>query len=103
MPLTYIQLENYSNWKEYYWTYQNILAKEYYIPLLEKWGIPLHQKNILDIGCGNGGFTAAFADVGSFATGVEIKQFQWVEHSNVKYLPYKQFLKKYGDKYSWYN
>ncbi len=86
MPLTYIQLENYSNWKEYYWTYQNILAKEYYIPLLEKWDIPLHQKNILDIGCGNGGFTAAFADVGSFATGVEIKQFQWVEHSNVKYI-----------------
>ena len=25
------------------------------------------------------------------------------KHSEKKYLPYKQFLKKYGDKYSWYN
>ena len=25
------------------------------------------------------------------------------KHSKEKYLPYKQFLKKYGDKYSWYN
>ena len=25
------------------------------------------------------------------------------KHSGKKYLPYKQFLKKYGDKYSWYN
>ena len=25
------------------------------------------------------------------------------KHSKKKYLPYKQFLKKYGDKYSWYN
>ena len=25
------------------------------------------------------------------------------KHSEKKYLPYKQFLKKYGDKYAWYN
>jgi len=25
------------------------------------------------------------------------------KHSEKKYLPYKQFLKEYGDKYSWYN
>ena len=25
------------------------------------------------------------------------------KHSEKRYLPYKQFLKKYGDKYSWYN
>jgi len=25
------------------------------------------------------------------------------KHSEKKYLPYKEFLKKYGDKYSWYN
>ena len=25
------------------------------------------------------------------------------KHAEKKYLPYKQFLKKYGNKYSWYN
>lgn len=86
MSLTQIKLEDFPNWQEYYWAYQNTLAKEYYIPLLSEWGIPINEKKILDIGCGNGGFTAAFGDAGSAATGVEIKSFNWKNNPNVQYV-----------------
>ena len=48
MPLTYIQLEKFSNWQEYYWTYQNVLAKEYYIPLLKKWERGVRDPSLSD-------------------------------------------------------
>jgi len=86
MSLTHIKLEDFSNWREYYWAYQNTLAKEYYIPLLGEWDFQINGIKVLDIGCGNGGFTEAFGEAGASITGVEIKSFNWKGHPNVQYL-----------------
>ena len=58
MNLTYLNKKKFKNWNEYYWEYQYNLASEYYIPLLKRWNFDIKNKKILDIGCGNGGFTA---------------------------------------------
>ena len=76
MKLTQIHKTDYDDWKDYYWNYQFILAKEYYIPLLKKWGYNFSNKKILDIGCGNGGFTAAFGEHCNI-TGIDIKSFSY--------------------------
>lgn len=80
-----LELKDFADWGEYYWTYQYELAKRYYIPLLDKWGFSIRGKRILDVGCGNGGFIAAMADAGAICTGVEIKPFQWPAYSGVTY------------------
>ena len=77
MSINQLKREMFSSWQEYYWTYQYKLAEEYYIPLFEKWGIQLSGKTILDVGCGDGGFTTALADAGAKSTGVEIRDFGW--------------------------
>ena len=87
MQLTHIKLEDYKSWQDYYWDYQYKLAQNYYIPLLKKWKIQLKGKKVLDIGCGNGGFTAGLADGGAICTGVDIKKFDWnVHNSNLRYI-----------------
>ncbi len=86
MALTHIKQGDFPNWQEYYWAYQYTLATEYYIPLLTDWNIQLENKNILDIGCGNGGFAAALGKTQASVTGVEIKPFPWKENSNVRYV-----------------
>ena len=70
-----IKLSNYSCWDDYYWEYQNLLAKEYYIPYLKKQNINL-ESTIIDIGCGNGGFTSAFS-MSKSCLGIDIKTFPW--------------------------
>ena len=87
MKLTQIHKTDYDDWKDYYWNYQFILAKEYYIPLLKKWGYNFSNKKILDIGCGNGGFTAAFGEHCNI-TGIDIKSFPWKTIENVTYKSY---------------
>ena len=90
MKLTHIHKSKYKNWKDYYWDYQFILAKEYYIPLLKKWNYIFLNKKILDIGCGNGGFTSAFGEYCNI-TGIDIKSFPWKKNKNVSYMPYDIF------------
>ena len=36
-----IRPSDFANWQEYYFTYQNILAKKYLIPMLEQWGVSI--------------------------------------------------------------
>lgn len=44
-------------------------------------------KKVLDVGCGDGGFTAALAEAGAFSTGVEIKDFGWEKtHANLRFV-----------------
>jgi 2-polyprenyl-3-methyl-5-hydroxy-6-metoxy-1,4-benzoquinol methylase len=68
--------QDFPSWHEYYWTYQYQLAEKFHIPLMESWGIRLDNAKVLDVGCGDGGFTAALADRGAHCVGVEIKEFK---------------------------
>ena len=87
MALTHLKPESYPSWKEYYWTYQSKLAELHYIPLFASWGISLEGKKVLDVGCGDGGFTAALADAGAICTGVEVRDFGWEHtHANLRFL-----------------
>lgn len=78
--------EHYDSWRAYYWAYQYQLAIRFYIPLLEEWGVTLSGLRILDVGCGNGGFVAGFADKGARCTGVEIRDFDWPTHESVRFV-----------------
>lgn len=75
--MTQLQREKFASWQEYYWTYQYKLAEQYYIPLFDSWSIRLEGKTVLDIGCGDGGFTTALADAGANCSGVEVRDFGW--------------------------
>ena len=78
--------EHFDSWKSYYWAYQYQLAVRFYVPLLEEWGIDLTGIKVLDVGCGDGGFVAAFADKGASCTGVEIQDFGWQPHAGVRFI-----------------
>lgn len=73
---------DFSSWHEYYWTYQYQLAAVFLMPLLENWGIPIENARVLDVGCGDGGFTAAMADRGAASVGVEIREFKRKPYDN---------------------
>lgn len=71
-----LNVADFSDWDEYYWTYQYHLARDYYIPMFESWGLKPKGLKIVDVGCGSGGFTAALADWGATCLGVEIRPFK---------------------------
>ncbi len=58
--------------KRAYWTYQYRLGKDYLIPFLAEWGIAVSGRNILDIGCAEGGQLCAFAENGARGIGLDI-------------------------------
>lgn len=74
--------KDFSSWHEYYWTYQYQLATRFHIPLMESWGVRFENAKVLDVGCGDGGFTAAMADRGALCVGVEIKEFKRAMNGN---------------------
>lgn len=87
MHLEKLKREKFSSWKNYYFHYQKSLAEKYYIPRLQSWGAKVSSSwEVLDIGCGDGGFISAFADLGCTCTGVEIRDFNWAASENVTYL-----------------
>ena len=65
--------QDYQSWKEYYHAYQFELARQYYIPYLNG-HINIKDKQVLEIGCGNGGFIEAFAEHSSICVGFDIKE-----------------------------
>ena len=75
---------NFNSWKEYYFKYQRTLAECYYIPFFQKNKVELKNKNILEIGCGNGGFISAFGELSDNCVGFDLKDLKW-ENTNVKY------------------
>ena len=83
-----LNLSDFPSWADYYWTYQYNLARDFYLPRLAAWGINPEGLKVLDIGCGDGGFTAALADWGADCTGVEIKSFRRKGHDSprLRYL-----------------
>jgi len=74
--------KDFPSWHEYYWTYQYQLATKFHIPLMESWGVRFENAKVLDVGCGDGGFTAAMADRGALCVGVEIKEFERTLNGN---------------------
>jgi SAM-dependent methyltransferase len=76
-----IQPAEFDSWHAYYSRYQYLLATDYICPLLKKWQVRLAESHILDIGCGDGGFAHALADLGAECLGVDIKAFDWETHT----------------------
>jgi 2-polyprenyl-3-methyl-5-hydroxy-6-metoxy-1,4-benzoquinol methylase len=61
--------------QERYWRMQYLCAREYIIPFLEsECQLNLRGKNVLEIGCGEGGVAAAFFDHGCHAVGTDISE-----------------------------
>jgi 2-polyprenyl-3-methyl-5-hydroxy-6-metoxy-1,4-benzoquinol methylase len=59
----------------HYWQMQYRCAQEYVIPFLEnECHLDLRGKNVLEIGCGEGGVIAAFYDHGCSAVGMDIAE-----------------------------
>jgi SAM-dependent methyltransferase len=61
--------------QERYWRMQYRCAQDYIIPFLEKaCKINLRGKNVLEVGCGEGGVSSAFYDHGCHAVGMDISE-----------------------------
>ena len=100
-----IKLSDFDSWEDYYWEYQNLLPKKYYIPYLKNQKVPLNG-DILDVGCGNGGFINAIRSAASNSNhmikGIDIKAFRSWGSSNTNYNVHnileddnKDYQKKY--------
>ncbi len=72
-----IKPSQFKDWQEYYWTYQNILAKRYLIPMLASEGFSIEGKKIFEVGCGSGGVIEAFAEKSARAVGLDITPFEF--------------------------
>jgi SAM-dependent methyltransferase len=97
-----IRPEQFKDWQEYYWTYQNILAKKYLIPMLEAEGISLEGKKVFEIGCGSGGVIEAFAERCAKAVGLDIEPFEYdrLGSTRVKYITADIFDEKVRPRYA---
>jgi SAM-dependent methyltransferase len=61
--------------ERYYFGYQYGLGAQHIVPYLRGKGVSFAQKNICEIGCGEGGVLAALADEGAaYALGIDIRQ-----------------------------
>jgi SAM-dependent methyltransferase len=81
-----LRREEFASWAEYYAAYQMALAARYLIPFLEVSGIVVDGASVLDVGCGDGGGTAAFAERASRAVGVDIGDFPWRDGPNLTFI-----------------
>ena len=75
---------DFNSWKDYYLAYQRSLAQDYYIPFLLKNNVEINDRDILEIGCGNGGFINGFSSYSDKCVGFDLKNLDW-ESSNVKF------------------
>ena len=87
-----VRKSDHDSWQSYYWNYQQILAKDYYIPYLENEGklSTSNIKSIIDIGCGNGGFIDAVnskfrKNSDCLSLGIDIKNFKTWEDKDTHY------------------
>jgi len=97
-----IKPSEFKDWQEYYWTYQNTLAKKYLIPMLERQGVGIDGKSVFEIGCGSGGVIEAFAERCTKAVGVDITPFDYTKLNTpkVKYITADIYDKKSATKYA---
>ena len=57
-----------------YWRIQRALARRQIIPFLERAGTPPRGRELLDIGCGEGGVAAELAVAGARAHGLDLSE-----------------------------
>ncbi len=96
-----IKPSDFKDWQEYYWTYQNLLAKNYLIPMLAKQGHTIEDKKIFEIGCGSGGVIEAFAEKSRRAVGVELMKLDYSRFgsSRVEYITADIYDQSHRDRY----
>lgn len=80
-----IDRADFGSWSEYYRHYQIMLARGFLMPFMEEHGVALAGKRLLDIGCGDGGCTTAFAERAERCLGIDIGDFPWVPGLNVAF------------------
>jgi SAM-dependent methyltransferase len=68
---------DHASWKDYYVEYQRRLSEFFLIPFLEENRVTIDGAAVLDVGCGNGGVTAVFAERASHAVGIDVGDFDW--------------------------
>jgi SAM-dependent methyltransferase len=56
-----------------YWQYEYDVVAKHLLPLLNEWGLNSNGKNLLDVGCGDGGGVSAFYDAGFICKGFDIE------------------------------
>jgi SAM-dependent methyltransferase len=66
--------ETSGSWDEQYRRYQAKLAREYLIPVLNRWDVFLKGKKLLEAGCGDGGCAAEFHRAGCGVTAIDIDE-----------------------------
>jgi SAM-dependent methyltransferase len=76
---------DFDSWAAYYLHYQAALARGFLVPFMEEHGVTLAGARLLDVGCGNGGCTAAFAERAESCLGIDIGDFPWVAGPNLAF------------------
>ncbi len=56
-----------------YWQYEYDVVAKHLLPLLKEWVLNSYGKNLLDVGCGDGGGVSAFYDAGFVCKGFDIE------------------------------
>jgi SAM-dependent methyltransferase len=64
-----------------YWQYEFDVATHYVAPLLRYWGFVLREKEVIDVGCGEGGGVCSFHDFGARCVGFDIDQHR-IDYAN---------------------
>jgi SAM-dependent methyltransferase len=54
--------------------YEYRLALDLTLPFLDGWGVGVHGKRVLDLGCGAGGLSVALAETGAQCVGVDLQE-----------------------------
>lgn len=63
-----------SNHTRKYWQYEYDVSARYMIPLLQEWGVPIHDATMIDVGCGEGGGACAMQDSGMRCVGFDLEE-----------------------------
>ncbi len=80
-----VHRSDFDTWGEYYAHYQRELALRFLIPFLNDNGVELGGAAVLDVGCGDGGATAAFAERSDRCVGIDVGDFDWRSAPNLEF------------------